>query len=181
MSWKNTEHRYGSLSIKMHWLMVFLMVLVFASIEGRQLFEKGTELRDLFKMWHFMLGLLVLALMTARVYLRFSQVTPKIMPPLTAVQELGAKAAHLMLYVFMIAMPIAGWLILSAEGKPVPFFGLELPPLIDTNKELAESIEELHETVGEIGYYLIGLHAIAALVHHYVQKDDTLLRMLPKK
>ena len=62
MSWKNTESHYGSLSIKMHWLMVALMVVVFASIEGRVFFEKGTELRDLFKMWHFMLGLSVFIL-----------------------------------------------------------------------------------------------------------------------
>jgi len=181
MDWKNTDNHYGSLSIKMHWLMVVLMVFVFASIEGRQLFEKGTEMRDLFKMWHFMLGLLVLVLVAFRVYFRFSQVEPKITPPLTSMQALGAKAAHLALYIFMIAMPIAGWLILSAAGKPIPFFGLELPALLATDKDLAKSIESIHELVGEIGYYLIGFHALAALVHHYVQKDDTLTRMLPKK
>ncbi|QBG37190.1 cytochrome b [Litorilituus sediminis] len=181
MNWKNTEHHYGSLSIRMHWLMAALMVLVFASIEGRQLFEKGTEMRDLFKMWHFMLGLLVLLLVSLRVYLKFIQISPKITPPLTPTQALGAKVGHFLLYVFMIAMPIAGWLILSGEGKVIPFFGLELPALIDVNKPLAEAIEEFHETLGEIGYYLIGLHAIAALIHHYIQKDDTLIRMLPKK
>lgn len=161
--------------------MAALMVLVFASIEGRQLFEKGTEMRDLFKMWHFMLGLLVLLLVSLRVYLKLIQISPKITPPLTPAQALGAKAGHLLLYVFMIAMPIAGWLILSAEGKVIPFFGLELPALIEVDKPLAESIEEIHEIAGEIGYYLISLHAAAALVHHYIQKDNTLIRMLPKK
>ncbi len=181
MSWKNTEHHYGSLSIRLHWLMAALMVLVFASIEGRQLFEKGTEMRDLFKMWHFMLGLLILVLVSLRVYLKLIQISPKITPPLSKAQALGAKAGHLVLYVFMITMPIAGWLILSGEGKVIPFFGLELPALIEVNKPLAKTIEEIHEAIGEFGYYLIGLHAIAALVHHYIQKDDTLIRMLPKK
>lgn len=181
MSWKNTENHYGSASIKMHWIMVILMIFVFASIEGRQLFEKGTEMRDLFKMWHFMLGMSVLFLVAVRVYLRFSQVEPKITPPLSSMQMLGAKAAHIALYGFMILMPIAGWLLLSAAGKPIPFFGLELPSLLATDKDLAKSIKSIHELVGEIGYYLIGFHALAALVHHYVQKDDTLIRMLPKK
>ncbi|RHW77444.1 cytochrome b [Colwellia sp. RSH04] len=181
MSWKNTENHYGSVSIKMHWLMVILMALVFATIEGRQLFEKGTELRELFKMWHFMLGLLVLVLVTIRIYLKCIQINPKITPELSAMQALGAKAAHLALYGFMIAMPIAGWFILSAAGKPIPFFGLELPALIGVDKELAKTIKEIHETAGELGYYLIGFHAMAALVHHYIQKDDTLTRMLPKK
>ncbi len=161
--------------------MVVLMIFVFASIEGRQLFEKGSEMRDLFKMWHFMLGLLVLALVSVRVYLRLSQVEPQITPPLSATQAFTAKAAHLILYVFMITMPIAGWFLLSAAGKPVPFFGLELPALTATDKDLAKSIKSIHELVGEIGYYLIGFHALAALFHHYVQKDDTLIRMLPKK
>jgi len=66
-------------------------------------------------------------------------------------------------------------------GKPVPFFGLELPPLASENKDLAKTIKEIHETVGEVGYYLIGLHAAAALFHHYILADNTLKRMLPLK
>jgi cytochrome b561 len=56
--------------------------------------------------------------------------------------------------------------------------GFELPTLIDTDKELAHDIEEIHETLGKVGYGLIALHATAALGHHYIKKDDTLKRML---
>ncbi|MBU2892732.1 cytochrome b [Colwellia sp. D2M02] len=181
MSWKNSENRYGALSISMHWLMVVLMIFVFASIECRVFFEKGTETRDLFKMWHFMLGLSVLVLVVARIYLRISQITPKITPMLSTLQHTAAKLGHIVLYTFMVIMPIMGWLILSAEGKVIPFFGLELPPLVSPDKALGHDIEELHETFGLVGYYLIALHALAALVHHYWQKDDTLTRMLPQR
>jgi cytochrome b561 len=75
--------------------------------------------------------------------------------------------------------PIAGWVILSASGKTIPFYGLELPALVGPSKALSEQVKELHETVATIGYFLIGLHALAALYHHYVRKDDTLRRMLP--
>lgn len=86
---------------------------------------------------------------------------------------------HAALYLMMVGMPLAGWIILSAEGKPIPFFGLELPALVSANEELADTVEDIHETIGTAGYYLIGLHTVAALFHHYIQRDNTLLRMLP--
>lgn len=179
MSWKNTEDHYGLVSIKLHWLMVVLMIFVFASIEGRVFFEKGTDLRDLFKTIHFMLGLLVFTLVCVRLYLRSVQITPKITPPLSNMQAWAAQTAHLVLYVFMIAMPIFGWFVLSAKGKVIPFFGLELPALIAYDKPLGKVLEGWHKEIGSWGYYLIAFHAVAALMHHYIQKDDTLKRMLP--
>ena len=77
----------------------------------------------------------------------------------------------------MIGMPVAGWIILSAEGKTIPFFGFELWPLVSANSALAEQVEELHELGGSIGYWLIGLHAVAALFHHYILRDNLLFRM----
>ncbi|HUX31865.1 MAG TPA: cytochrome b/b6 domain-containing protein, partial [Thiobacillus sp.] len=68
---------------------------------------------------------------------------------------------------------------LSAAGKPIPFFGLELPALIGENKDLGKQIKEVHEFVGTTGYFLIGLHTVAALYHHYIKHDNTLTRMLP--
>jgi len=181
MSLKNTENHYGSLSIKMHWFMFILIAATFAFIECRVFFEKGTETRDLFKMWHFMLGLLVLAMVLIRICLRLTQVTPKITPALSDRQDISAKLVHLTLYAFMVIMPIAGWVMLSAFDKPIPFFGIELPALIGVNKELGESIHDVHELIGKIGYFIIALHALAAIIHHYIQKDDTLTRMLPQK
>ncbi len=181
MNWKNTNQRYGFISIAMHWLMFLLIAVTFASIELRELFEKGTETRDAFKTWHFMLGLTVLALVSVRVVMVVMQKTPTITPTPQALQQSLAKVVHGLLYLFMFFMPIAGWLVLSGEGKVIPFYGLSLPALMAENKELADTIEEIHETGGLLGYWLIGLHAVAALFHHYVLKDNTLLRMLPKR
>lgn len=127
-----------------------------------------------------MLELTVLMLVLVRLAGRLLGSTPAITPQPPRWQALLAKIVHIALYALMIVMPIAGWLILSASGKPVPFFGLELPALIGKSKVLAMQIQEIHETIGTIGYYLVGLHAAAALFHHYVVKDDTLRRMLPK-
>ncbi|WJN60818.1 cytochrome b [Pseudomonas sp. SO81] len=179
MSWKNDEHRYGGLSIALHWLMLVLMVGVYACIELKGNFPKGSEPRELLKQWHFMLGLSVFALVWLRLLARLIAPTPRIEPAIAAWQAIPAKLMHLALYGLMIGAPLAGWLILSAAGKPIPFFGLELPPLIGKNPELAGQIKELHELAGTAGYWLIGLHAAAALFHHYVSRDNTLRRMLP--
>ena len=181
MSWKNTEHRYGSLSIALHWLMLVLIAGVYACIELKGNFPKGSETRELLKQWHFMLGLGVFALVWLRLLARVIAPTPKIVPAIPAWQAIPAKLVHLALYVLMIGAPLAGWLILSAAGKPIPFFGLELPALIGKNPELAGQIKEVHEWVGVAGYWLIGLHAAAALFHHYVSRDNTLTRMLPRR
>ena len=181
MSWKNDEHRYGGLSIALHWLMLVLMVGVYACIELKGNFPKGSEPRELLKQWHFMLGLSVFVLVWLRLAARLIAPTPKIVPAIPAWQAMPAKLMHLALYGLMIGAPLAGWLILSAAGKPIPFFGLELPPLIDQNPELAGQIKELHELAGTAGYWLIGLHAVAALFHHYVSRDNTLTRMLPRR
>ena len=178
--WKNSTTRYGSLQVALHWLMLLLLVAVYAAMELREIFPKGSEPREFMKSLHFMLGLSVLLLVTVRIAARFSGPTPAIVPTPPAWQEMLAKLLHLALYAFMIAMPVMGWLILSAEAKPVPFFGLELPALVAKNHALAESVEHWHHDVGEWAYYVVGIHAVAALFHHYVQKDNTLLRMLPR-
>lgn len=179
MSRKNNEHRYGGLSIALHWLMLVLIVAVYACIELKGNFPKGSETRELLKQWHFMLGLGVFALVWLRLAGRLVTPTPPIVPAIPAWQAIFAKLMHLGLYGLMIGAPLAGWLILSAAGKPIPFFGLELPALIGKNPELAGQIKELHEWVGVAGYWLIGIHAVAALFHHYISRDNTLTRMLP--
>lgn len=174
------KNRYGSLSIALHWLMVLLIAAVYTCMELRENFPKGSEIREGLKAWHFMLGLSVLVLVAIRIAARLAGSSPAVQPDLPRHQVLLARSMHLALYALMIGMPLLGWLTLSAEGKDIPFFGLHLPALIASkNASIADWAKEIHEAVGTIGYFLIGLHAVAALYHHYVVRDDTLRRMLP--
>ncbi|MEW5903912.1 MAG: cytochrome b [Pseudomonadota bacterium] len=181
MNWKNTANHYGSASIAIHWLMLLLFIGVYGSIELRELFEKGSDPREMLKSWHFMLGILLFAFVLPRIVARLSGPTPAIAPEPEKMQQLAAKLLHLALYVLMVAMPITGYLLLSASGKPIPFFGLELPALIAPDRELAKQIKEVHEFGGTAGYFLIGAHFVAALYHHLIVRDNTLTRMLPAK
>jgi cytochrome b561 len=181
MPLRNTSSRYGSLMISLHWLTVLLLIGVYACIELRELYPRGSDPRELLKTWHFMLGLSVFSVTVLRLCVRGFNRSPAISPLLPPWQDKLSRLMHLLLYLLILGLPIGGWLLLSAAGKPIPFFGLELPPLIAADKELAKQIKYLHETGGLIGYYLIGFHALAALFHHYLRKDDTLLRMLPRR
>lgn len=179
MSSTPTPSRYHPLSMALHWLMLLLFIGVYASMELRELFEKGTPLRDAFKSAHFSLGLLVLALVALRIAMRLVFAAPRISPVPSPRLQLLAQLGHLALYALMLGMPLAGWLMLSAAGKPIAFFGLTLPALVGENKALAHTIKEAHEVVGNLGYLLIGGHALAAIYHHRVLRDSTLAAMLP--
>jgi len=172
-----TNTRYSSASIAMHWAMVLVFVAVYVLINLAEGFEKGSAERQMARDWHATFGLLVFALVWLRIALRVLGTTPPIVPQPSALMEKLAKLGHLALYVLMVALPLVGWLLLSARGKPIPFFGLELPALMAPNKELGRTIKEIHEFGGNLGYFLIGGHAAAALFHHYVVKDNTLRRM----
>lgn len=174
-----TTRSYSAATILLHWGMLLLLAAVYAAIELRVYFPKGSDMREGFKSWHFMLGLLVLALVLARIVVRFLGTTPPITPEPPIWQRLASRTVHFALYGLMIGMPLAGWTILSAKGATIPFFGFDLPALIPPDKALAATVVELHETAGTIGYWLIGLHAAAALAHHYLWKDDMLRRMMP--
>lgn len=169
--------RYGKLSIIVHWTTLAILVAVYACIELRELYPRGSEIRAMLKTWHYMLGLTVFFLVWLRIAARLLGRTPPIVPAVPTWQLIIANIVELTLYALMIVLPLLGWIMLSAEGEVIPFFGLELPALTGTDETLAERVEELHETLATAGYFLIGLHAIAALFHHYVQRDNTLRRM----
>jgi len=177
--YRSSNDRYSKLSIALHWLMALLLVAVYACIELRVFFPKGSDPREALKTWHFMLGMSIFFLVLIRLAARHFGFTPPIEPMPPKWQQVINKLMHLALYLFMFGMPLAGWLMFSAWGKPVPFFGLELPPLIGVNRPLGASIREWHEIVGQVGYYLIGLHVAAGLYHHYFVRDNALKRILP--
>lgn len=178
---KNTQQRYGSLSMALHWLTLLLIIAVYCLMEFRDIFPKGSVGRELMKEGHFIAGITILTIVIVRILVRFSSPSPQIIPKSSAFMHSLAKVAHLVLYGFLILTPLLGWLTLNAGGKPVPFFGFDLPMLISQDDGLKGTIKEFHETLANIGYGLIFLHVTAALYHHHVLKDNALTNMLPKR
>ncbi len=167
------------LLIGAHWLTLALLVAVYALIELRGLYPKGSDARASMQTWHGMLGLTVFGLTLIRLALHAAHAAPPTTPAPPAWQQALARSMHWALYAFLVVTPLLGWMMLSAKGKPIPLFGLELPALMAPNRATAKTLEGIHEFAGTLGYWLIGLHAAAALWHHYVMGDDTLHHMWP--
>ncbi len=176
---KSAPSRYTLPMLGLHWLMVILITAAYATIELREYYPKGSDPRAALKALHYLIGLSVFALVWMRWLVRMTSPKPEILPAPPGWQEASATAMHYVLYGLMIALPLLGWLTVSAEGKTVDLMGFQLPALIAQDKTVAKTLEEAHEILGKIGYLMIGLHASMALIHHFWMKDNTLLRMLP--
>jgi cytochrome b561 len=171
--------RYGGVSIALHWLMLLLIAGAYATMEFKFMTKRGSAEREALMAWHYTIGMSVFFLAWLRLLARLVGKVPAIEPAIPAWQERLAQAMHWMLYAMMFGLPLLGWLTLSAKGAPVPFFGLELPPLMGKDEVFRKWFREIHELGGNVGYFLIGLHTVAALYHHYVRRDNTLRLMLP--
>ena len=116
----NGADKYRPLAIGLHWLTLLLFIAIYATMELRGIFPKGSDGRNGMMMWHYMLGLTILAIVALRLAARFSSAPPPIQPAPPRWQMLFAGAMHVALYALMTGMPILGWLTLSAAGKPIP-------------------------------------------------------------
>lgn len=181
MTWKSTPSGYSNTAIFLHWLAVILIVATYCLMLFKGQYPKNSPGRNTMALWHYMCGLSVFALVWVRLIVRLSGADPLIEPALPRWQSLLADTMHWALYLLMVALPLLGWATLSARGADIPFFGLHLPALVGKSDALAKTLKDFHETGATVGYFLIGGHAVAALFHHYVTRDNTLRLMLPRR
>lgn len=168
MALGNSKATYGCVSRGIHWLAVLLLIasftLVWSDLTG----------------YHKSVGVAILAVAAVRIVWTLVQPSPEALGNLPRWQHAAAKATHGLLLLWLLVMPLSGWAMSSAAGRPTSFFGLfSLPPLLGPDRALAGQIREFHETVATLGLLLIAVHVAAALWHHYVVKDGTLMRMVP--
>lgn len=171
--------KYSSVQITLHWLVFLLIVTAYSAMEFRGFAPRSY--RPWFNMVHVSCGISILVLMVARLLARLKNPTPPIVPKpspmLTGLAHLG----HLVIYLLFIVLPVIGLLMMYNRGEPWIAFGMVMPYASEANFDLVDTLKEYHELLANLGYFVIGLHAAAALAHHYFYKDNTLLRMMPKK
>lgn len=174
-----SSSRYHPASIVLHWLVFFLIIAAFITIELKGQFPKGSEARDLCKSIHGVFGQLIFIAMAIRLAIRLKFGTPKPTNPAPFFATL-AQAMHWLFYALILIAPIFGILYFQYAGKEIHFFGLVWPQFVTPNPESKKFVEGIHEFLGNSLYFLIGIHALAGLWQHYIIKDNTLRRMLHK-
>jgi cytochrome b561/polyisoprenoid-binding protein YceI len=176
MNMTNTDDEYGLVAKTFHWLIA-VMILALLPVG---LFMGGMENSPLkFEVYalHKSFGILVFFLGLARIVWRLISPAPDHMETHKKWEIAMAGAAHFWLYVCIIGMPLSGWLMSSAGEFPVPFFGFQMPPLMDKNEQLGGVFNEVHEILGFTLIGVLALHIAGALKHHVLDKDETLQRM----
>jgi cytochrome b561 len=176
---RNTEDRWGWVTIGLHWLTVLAVVGLCVVGFLMQELPSGRFKIDVYAL-HKSLGLTVLALTALRLLWRLVAGAPRPEPGVPRWQRWAASGSHALLYAVLLAMPLSGWLYNSASGFPLRWFGtFRVPQLAGRDGDVAEFAEETHEFLFLVLAALVTVHALAALKHHYLDRDRTLWRMLP--
>ena len=173
--------RYTRTAIILHWLLALLIVCGFAL--GLVMVDLPFSPAKLsFYAYHKWIGVTVFTLAAVRVLWRIGHAAPPLPRGVQAWQRQAAGATHLLLYLLVLAIPLSGWLYSSAAGVPTVPFGiaaLQLPDLLQRNKEVAGALRFLHLTLNTTLATLVALHVAAALKHQFVDRDGLLNRMNP--
>lgn len=171
--------RYTTTAIVLHWLIALLIVAAFTLGVVMTDIPGITPTKLKYFSWHKWLGVTVLGLAALRLLWRLGH-TPPAPAPMPAWQLKAANGAHHLLYLLMFAVPVSGYLYSSAAGVPVVYLGLvQLPTLIAANSELKPVLKTVHYVLTMTMAAVVLTHALAALKHHFIDRDGVLKRMLP--
>ncbi|MCL1141870.1 cytochrome b [Shewanella gaetbuli] len=176
---KNTNTGYGLIAIAMHWVSAIAVIGMFAL---------GFWMVDLtyYSSWyktapdiHKSVGLLLFVLILCRLLWRSISIKPQTLASHRLWETQLAHVAHRLLYLLLVLIMISGYLISTADGRGIAFFDWFMVPslgeLFDNQADLAGSF---HQYAAYVLIALVVLHALGALKHHFIDKDNTLTRML---
>jgi cytochrome b561 len=177
------EQHYSPAQKALHWVIAAIVVLfmVPAGILIANVLGEGPLTNALFEL-HKSFGITVFALAVARILLRWARGAPPLVPGLPGWQRSAAYVSHYAMYILIVLVPLTGWAATSACCAPVNLFWtipLTLP--VGGGMEAAKPIFRVHETLALTLAAIVLVHAAAALHHHFVRRDATLLRMWPRQ
>lgn len=173
--------RYTRTAMSLHWLIA---IAIFGT------FALGTYMSDLrvsptmlkLYSWHKWIGVTLFMLVIVRLAWRLAHPPPALPAHMPALERLAAHLGHLALYGLMFAIPITGWLMSSAKGFQTVWFGVvPIPDLLGKDAALGDLFQQVHLWLNYALLALVVVHMAAALKHHFIDRDDVLLRMLPQR
>jgi len=173
--------RYGPVAQAFHWATAILVVVAFVYGPGGSESRVYSTARDFDRQLHETLGLCVLALVVVRLAWRMLVDDRPDPPQVARWMDVSAKAMQGALYVLLFGLPFTAISGAWLEGHPLTLLtGAEIPPPMATSHDVGATIARIHTWLGDAILWLAGLHAFAALLHHFVLKDGVLVSMLPR-
>lgn len=179
MQLRNTNTAWGVVSQSLHWLIVALVVLQYILAETAEELPLGmAKLATLAR--HKSVGMTILGLAVIRLLWRIGNRTPALPQAMRGWERILARGSHAGLYLCIFALPVTGWLMSSAKNFPVSWFGwFQFPDLVAPDPRLFDVLRSTHATIFYCLSALAILHVLGAIKHHFVDRDDVLMRMLP--
>jgi cytochrome b561 len=176
----NSKFDYGALPQALHWLTAICVVAGWLLGQFGDAFPKGPP-RAAALSAHIALGECVLVFLIARLAWRIADPPPPLEPTrFGRLVEIASRVSHYTLYALLVAVPFAGVMVQLKRGNALPVFGAwSVASPWPADRATARSILEVHELLANALLILAGIHAVAALIHHYLFRDRTLVRMLP--
>lgn len=176
---KSPPPRYTAVAQSFHWIIAALIVTQF--ILGWTAVDLPLGVHKLAMLArHKSIGMTVLMLAVLRTLWRWRNPPPELPPGMTRVERTIAQATHVAFYVILFVMPVTGWMMSSAKKYSVSWFGLfTWPNLIGKNEAAFNFLKSTHDLLSDVLFAIAVLHVLAALKHHFWNRDDVLLRMLP--
>jgi cytochrome b561 len=175
--------RYGAVATTLHWLIAAAIIGML--IVGKYMHGLPNTDPDKFVLYqlHKSTGITILALSLLRLVWRLTHAVPPLPAAMPAWERWAAHGMHFALYAAMVGMPLSGWARVSTDpiGIPTLWFGLfEVPHLpFGADRDLSYLFHEMHELGGNLLILLLVGHVLAALKHHFWDRDNVLKRMLP--
>jgi cytochrome b561 len=177
----NSPTRYSAVAQGFHWLIAALIVTQFVLANMADDLPLGAHKLALLAR-HKSFGMTVFMLAVLRLAWRLKNPPPALPSAMTPLERTLARATHAAFYVLLFAMPMTGWLMSSAKNYSVSWFGLfTWPNLIGKNETAFDLLRSAHHLLSDALFAIAVLHILAALKHHFWNKDDVLVRMLPFK
>lgn len=178
--WANSKTQYGAVPQLIHWLTALLVVADWLLGTFGDDLPKG-PVRAFGMLTHMTFGECVALLLIVRVAWRVANPPPRLEGiPFGWFGELAAKLSHLALYALLLVVPLLGIMVQLKRGHDLPIFGLwSAASPWPADRPTAKAVLGIHGLLADAFLILAGLHATAALMHHWLWRDRTLLRMLP--
>jgi len=171
---------YTRVARSLHWLVAGLIVAQYIIAELAERAERSDSVVQQLGLLanHKSIGMTILALAICRLTWRLFNTPPPLPNTMSTWQRRTSSVAHIALYGFLFVLPVSGWLMSSAKSFSVSWFNVFVfPDLIAANEANAEILEQIHHRSGEVLFVLALIHIVAALKHHFVDKDAVLNRM----